>query len=202
MLRWWIFLALTAPTLASADRIVTVPTATKISTRAVRGEILTFPGRDTTRAWLGYGINPLLDAELTFESMNSSSVVGSLNVGYYYLLPITDLAPGIAVGVHDVLNRTRDGRAAYLAVTYRLGNDGELNQDIPTELSIGAWSRDGGKLFVGATLPVAEQLRLFAEHDSIRAAGGFEVRPIPEAAFRVVFESRGTGFSLSLTKRF
>ena len=202
VIRWLNLLAFALPVLGSADRLVAIPTATKIHTHTVRAEILGFPSRDTTLGWLGFGVHPLVDAELSFEARNSNRAVGSLNLGYYYLLPITDFAPGIAVGVHDVLNRTEDGRAAYLAVTYRIGNDGELNQDVPTEVTLGVWSRDGGKLFIGASLPFASEFRVFAEHNSIRPAGGFEFRPVPEAVFRMVFEGAGTGYSVSFSRRF
>ncbi len=202
MTRWWTLLAFAIPALVSADRLVSIPTATKIFTRTVRAELLGYPSRDTTLGWLGFGINPLVDAEISFEARNSDRITGSLNLGYYYLLPITDLSPGIAFGIHDALNRTEDGRAAYIAITYRLGNDGELNQDVPTELTVGAWSRDGGKLFVGATIPFASEFRLFTEHNGIRPAAGFEFRPVPEGVFRIIFEERGTGFSLSFGRRF
>lgn len=202
MLRFLLLALLALPALAMADRIVTIPTATKIPARGIKGEYLTYPAQEAHRIWFGYGVDPLIDVEINFESIGSRGYATTFNAGYYYLLPITDIAPGIAVGIQDALNQTEDGRAIYLAVTYRFGNDGELNQDIPTEVSFGGWSRDGGKVFVGATLPLASQLRLFAEHNSIRAAAGFEVRPFENAAFRVIFESRATGFSFSYSRRF
>jgi hypothetical protein len=108
-------------------------------------------------------------------------------VAYNYILPITDVSPGISVGLNDVLNRTRDGRSAYLAWTHRYGNIGELNQNVPTEFTMGVSSQQSGPFFVGLTVPLAEHLRLLAEHNGKRLTAGVELRPIPNVGVRFLF---------------
>jgi len=170
-----------------ADRIVDVPTATRLRDDMARFEFLGVPGRDRSQAWLGIGVAKSFELELTAEKFDSNAYVGSFNVAYNYILPITDLTPGVSLGMKDVLNRTRDGRSAYVAWTQRYGNIGELNQNVPTEFTIGASSQPDGPFFVGLMVPLAEHLRLLAEHNGKRLTAGVEMRPIPNVGVRLLF---------------
>lgn len=185
-----------------ADREITIPKGNKIRDGFVRAELLGVPGDKTTRAWLGAGFLQAFDFEFTSIRTKTQDWTQSFDVSYNFAPPITDISPGLSVGVQDALNRTENGRAVYLAATFRYGNTGELNQDVPTELTLGFWSRQSGLFFIGASLPFSDKFLLIAEHDSSRLAGGLEFRPVPGLVLKSVFEADGTSFGVSLRHRF
>ncbi|MBS1723975.1 MAG: hypothetical protein JSS66_13600 [Armatimonadetes bacterium] len=187
---------------AFADHEITVPKGRKLLDGQFRAEILGVPGERTTRAWLGAGFLKAFDLELTSSRGQDTDWRSSFDFSYNYSPPIMDVAPGVSIGVQDALNVTEEGRAAFLAVTYRYGNEGALNQDIPTDLTLGIWSRKTGLAFFGVNLPFSETFRLIGEHNSKRLAGGFELRARPGIVFKTVFEAGGTQFGLSLNTKF
>ena len=193
--------ALVAPLAASADRVVLVPTGKKLLRGQVRLEGLDRPG-DRGRLWLGTGLLQSFELEGVLSEERPGTWAGTFDFAYNHAPPITDISPGISVGVMDALNRTAEGRALYLAITYRYGNFGDLNQDVPTELTFGLWTRAEGLAFFGVSLPFSKELRFLAEHDSNRLAGGLELRPADGVAAKVIFEREGTALGLSLSLRF
>ncbi len=185
-----------------ADRIVLAPTATKLPEGAVRADWLSCPGHGRDQCWVGYGLGDAFELEITGERFGSEGFVPSFNFAYNYITPITDMTPGISVGIQDALNRGEDGRSGYLALTFRFGNEGDLNQDVPTEVTLGAATHNGGTPFGGVKLPFAEQLWLVAEHDGIRLTSGVEVRPFKGASLRWMFRDRQTMVGAAFTHRF
>ncbi len=179
-------------TLSFADRLILIPTGKKILSGGMRYEVLTIVGKDTTLGWIGTGLGQSYDFEITGESYDSNRVVNGVDFSYNYTVPVIDFAPGISFGVQDAANVTRRGRNTYIAVTYRFGNFGEHNQDVPTELTFGFWTRENGLMFFGASLPLSEPLTLLVEHDSDIMTAGIEVSPFKGGAFRMLFHERET----------
>lgn len=202
-MRWPTLLSLLlVPAIVFADREITIPKGRRLTAGEWRAEILGVPGERTLNAWLGTGLLDSLDVELSLTRTASQDTVGSFDFSYNFAPPLIDVSPGLSFGVQDALNRTEDGRALYVATTYRYGNDGELNQDIPTEVSFGFWTRTSGLFFIGARLPFSEHVILVAEHNSRRLAGGVELRPLRGVVFKTVFESGATALGLSLNHKF
>ncbi|MBS1713523.1 MAG: hypothetical protein JST30_04225 [Armatimonadetes bacterium] len=185
-----------------ADRDITVPLGRKLLDGTVRLEYTGVPGERDARAWLGTGFLKAYELEFSLERTKTQDWSASFDLSYNYTPPIVDVAPGLSVGVQDVLNRSENGRAAYLAMTYRYGNEGALNQDVPTELTFGLWSRSSGLAFVNVSLPFSDRVFLLGEHDSRRAAAGIRIRPLPGLDLKTVFEADGTHFGLSLRQKF
>lgn len=179
-----------------------VPTAAQLSSGEARVEYLYSPGHDLSQAWFAAGLEQGFQFEQTLERGRPGTYIGSFNFSWQFVAPITDFAPGFSLGIRDVLNRTRDGRAVYAVMTHRIGNIGLLQQDIPTQLSLGVWSQDQGAAFVGVTLPFAEQLVLFTEHDGLRLTGGFELSPLSGLGFRVMFRQDQTAFGMWFQRQF
>lgn len=200
----WIgcFVVFAAAVTAMADRDITVPKGKKIRDGFVRAEMFFTPGSREAQAWLGTGFLQSIDLELTGNRQRGGEWRGSMDFSYNYAPPIIDVSPGVSVGVQDALNVTEEGRAVYLAMTYRYGNEGDLNQDVPTELTLGLWSRKSGLFFLGMSLPFSNKVFLLGEHDSRRLAGGIEVRPFTGLALKSIFESGGTSFGVSLSRKF
>ena len=186
---------------AHADRFITIPTGTKIRAGTIRTEIQRLPSDNFWQGWLGYGINQNLDAEIGESWLSGKSSGPELNFGYNYVLPITDISPGISFGVQDFTNTGKEGRAAYMAITYSYGNDGDYNQDTPTQLTFGFWTRRSGLLFVGLSLPFSEQIRLIAAHDGAFLMAGVEYRPTQATILRVLTQESRLFLSLSLSQK-
>lgn len=184
------------------DRLVFVPTGKKVEGGSARLEVLTIPSRDSAFGWMAFGVTPVIEVELLGENLDSEVLTLGTNVKYNLLLPITDIAPGLSFGMVDVGNDTADGRAAYVALTYFYGNVGALNQDVPTELTVGLWTRREGFFFAGARLPFSESVAGLVEHDSLRITAGIEVRPFPGVAFRGLFRGGSPAFGFQVQKRF
>ncbi|MCH8977845.1 MAG: hypothetical protein IH945_01205 [Armatimonadetes bacterium] len=195
-------LALLLATAASADRLIRIPTGKKLLSDSYRLEFLAEPSRDRTLGWLGAGLGHSFDLELTGESFDSNRLVSSLDFSYNYLVPITDFMPGLSFGVQDALGVTEGGRGLYAAVTFRMGNYGEHNQDVPTELTVGFWSRREGVAFGGVVLPFSEHLKLLAEHDARHLTAGFELSPINGGSFRFLFRKNQVLIGLRVSQRF
>jgi hypothetical protein len=187
---------------ASADRLVLIPTGKKLLSETFQLEILTDHSRDITMGWVGLGLGQSFDVEVTGESFDDNRMVNSVDFSYNYTVPIVDFAPGISFGVQDAMNVTERGRNLYMAVTYRFGNYGELNQDIPTELTFGFWSRAQGVLFAGVRLPFSETFSVLAEHDSENLTAGIELSPHEGVAFKALFRQDQVMLSFRVQSRF
>lgn len=185
-----------------ADRLITTPLGKKIPQNATKLEILSTPSKDTLFAWLGYGVTDAIELEIYGESFNSDRLTPGLNVSYNYLTPIIDLSPGISVGVLDVTDQSVARRTFYAAITYYFGNVSELNQNTPTILSVGGWSRDGGGFFFNFSVPFTDSLRLIGEHDGGTLTAGLEYNPFDEASLKYVFREGSPSVGLSFQKRF
>lgn len=193
---------LLAACVAGADRLITTPMGKKVPEKATKIELLSIPSRDTAFGWLGYGLTNSIEIEFYGESFDSDRITPGLNLSYNYISPIVDIAPGISAGILDVADRTRSRRAAYLAITYYFGNLDVFNQDTPTILTAGAWSRDGGGFFFNVSVPLTNEIRLIGEHDGGTLTGGIEFKPFAEGSFKYLFREGSPAVGLSFQKRF
>ncbi len=200
--RWLALVVSLGPALALADREITVPMGRKIRDGEVRLEALSLPREDRTTVWFGTGFGQAYEVEASLTQTARRQWRASLDLSYNFVPPLTDIAPGISVGVSDLMNRTPERRSFYLATTYRYGNFGTQNQDVPTEFTFGFWTRPAGAVFFGASFPFTDRVLLIAEHNSVRIAGGIELRPTRWATAKVVFEPGATLYSLALSRRF
>ncbi|HXG24587.1 MAG TPA: hypothetical protein VNJ09_08550, partial [Chthonomonadales bacterium] len=175
---------------AQADRGVLAPTGLVLSPNSARLEYIHMAsdGRSNL-GWLTVGYP---DEELGLELEAERSDLGSRQretFAIQYSLTgnaFSDLAPAISVGVRDVLNRGREGRAFFLAATktFRLSESQEkILRDWKLHLGYGSNRLDGayigveGRLALGLTanleylagrfnaalaLPIARYIRLRA----------------------------------------
>ncbi len=194
--------ALLLSTAAFADRLILIPTGKKLLSTAFQFEILTDRSRDITMGWFGMGLGQSFDFEFTAESFNDNRMTGSLDFSYNYTVPVVDFLPGMSIGVQDALNVTERGRNMYVAITHRYGNYGELNQDIPTEVTYGFWTREGGLFFAGVTLPFSKAFQLLAEHDSDNLTAGIQLSPHEGVNFRALFRQNQVMVSFRVQARF
>lgn len=186
-----------------ADRLVTIPVGKKVLNRTFRIEGLFDPadwGRG--RFSLAAGLTQNIDAEIYHDRLSSGRNFTSFDVAYNQSAPITDLTPGISVGLLDALNETELGRRLFGAITFRVGLQGDTVNDVPLEVTIGAATNVRHPIFVGVLLPFSPSYRILAEHDGERITAGFEFRPGPGVVARALFRRDRTLVSLSLTHRF
>lgn len=186
---------------ASADRFLRAPTGYSLRLQEARTEAW-WNGDRFDRGTLAFGVLQNLEVGATFERGLSNPDRFGFDLSYNYIRPIVDYTPGIAVGVLDVFNETSDGRAAYLALTMRMGNYDPGNQDVPTELNLGFWSRHGGTSFISFSLPFAEQFRLISEYEGREISAGFDFRPVKGLSVRWVFVEGRPSYGLGFRARF
>lgn len=184
------------PLAAHADWNLRTPAGLPVFKNEIRG---TFEGRkgEDTFGRLSFGLGNGLSVAATSAGRDRFS--GDL--AYNYLVPFPDAAPGISVGVLDVADELA-GRAFYLAVTMRYGNYDPGNQDVPTELTFGFLSRDGGRGFASFALPVSEKLWFRAEYDGQNPLGAIELRPVKELAVRGMVDRNGPSLGVGVRIQF
>ncbi len=194
---WAAFLILGVATGAVADRFLLTPTGNRIRPGTVRVESLATAGRPA-RSWLEAGITTNLDLGISHIAGRDAS----LDLTWNYLLPITDIAPGLSFGLLDLADKTPEGRAGYIAFTNYFGNIGDLNTDIPTEFTLGFWTRGKGQPFGSVSLPFADQFRLVAETSGGEIRAGFDLRPVKDLSLKVVWMDGRPSAGLRLSQRF
>lgn len=188
---------------SNADRLVNVPTGTKVPFRAIRFEALAH--QHTTnrgRLSLAVGIGESWDFEATLDSARDGKSRGTFDLSYNYIPAFPDASPGISVGVRDALDATLDGSGVYAAATFRYGQFGEKNGETPAEVTIGAGAGAFRGPFTAAMLPVTNSFRLLAEHDSRRFVGGLELRPFRDLRVRWIHTRDFSCVSVGWTYRF
>lgn len=124
---------------AHADRLVNIPTGTKIHKNTLRLESLSkLGGGPQRRYYLGVPLGEVFDAQFIVDRDGPGRRDRlSLDASYNAFVPIPDIAPGISLGVRDLTNTTHDGRAIYLAVTNKFSQDGPYNMETPAEVTWG-----------------------------------------------------------------
>lgn len=179
-------LALALPLSACADRLILIPTATKLTYGSYRLEhLFDQRGGDRAQSYLGIGVGLAFDMAVTAGDFGGGDDV-SVDFAFHVLDPLVNFAPGGSVGVVDAMDRTADGRRAYIVTTYRSGLDGRYNAFAPAEVTLGVFMGSRNTMFVGAQLPFSDAFRGLAEHDGNRASAGFEVRPFKGMSLRWV----------------
>ncbi len=194
---WAALLILGVAAGAMADRFLLTPKGSRIRPGTVRIETLATAGRPT-RSWLEAGITTNLDLGVNYIAGRDAT----LDLTWNYLLPITDIAPGLSFGLLDLADKTPEGRAGYLAFTNHFGNIGDLNMDIPTEFTLGVWTRGKGQPFASVSFPFAEQFRLIAETAGGEITAGMDLRPIKDVSVRLVWIQGRPSAGLRLSCRF
>lgn len=190
------------PSCCYADRQIFIPTGDKIPFQTMRLEYLWLnrPG-SAFDAWAGFGVTKDFEAELQLERLDSNAAVGTFNLAYSFVSPITDTVPGLAIGVRDGLNRTEVGRQFYAAATYRVGTAGEAGADhLDATLGVGVGRRTVP--FVGVMLPFSPHVHGLAEHDGQRATAGIEVIPFAGLGLRLMAQEHQTLISVRWSARF
>ncbi len=188
--------------IASADRLIFTPMGKKTPFNAFKFDLLSIPSRDVAFGMLSFGLTTQLELELYGESFDSDRIHLAGSAAFNLIAPITDISPGISVGVQDFANNTQDGRNVYLATTYYFGNVGEHNQDVPTIFTLGFSSREQGFLFVNFALPFSKNFRVVGEHDTYRISAGLEVTPFDGAMLRFLFRQDEPMIGFSFARRF
>lgn len=190
------------PGLAFADRTIFSPMGRKIPAGTYRLEVA-FDAAETkrTQSFLTMGLTPFLELELRSESLRSDAQTGTFDLSYNHVDPVVNVTPGLSLGIRDALNRTQDGRQAYIALTLHTGLTGDLNQNVPMETTIGYATGRNRSVFAGAVMPITEKFRLLTEFDTHRVTHGLELRPIRQAAIRFLVRERQTIWSFQLSHR-
>ena len=197
-------MALGGATFGAADRIILVPTGSKLLKNMARIEFMTELTRRRTdnRTMIGFGVTKEIEVEFVLDRFAPNARLGTFNLGYTYLGPIIDTSPGITIGVQDAMNRTREGRMMYVAFTYRMGLDGRFNSGVPLELTVGGGFGDRSGVFTGVIMPFTWQFRFMAEHDTRAITAGFDFRPVRGAAIRLMWREGTPIGSIRYTMRF
>ena len=190
------------PAFAGAERLFNIPTASKtkigdykFGVRYNQHRFKDYEGQ------IGFGISDSIDAEATTERIGNRTT-SSMNLSYNLLTAFPDLAPGLSIGLRDILDNSRQGRSAYFAFTFKVNQFGTYNQNTPLEVTIGAATGGMDGMFFGAMIPFVDQFRLIAEHDTLGMQAGLEIRPTKDLSIQWMFRREKTQLGFGWSMRF
>lgn len=189
--------------IACADRLITIPTGSKVTLNTIKAEALWEQSRARTfRSYFGFGVTDAIDMQITTERYQGRPNEGSFDLAYNIIPPIVGIGPGISVGVQDALNNSRDGRRYFIAITSKEGFADSVNGTIPAEFTIGGYLGSVNSPFVGVMLPFTDRVRFLAEYNGKRILAGLDIRPVNNLGLRAIFEDRDVLIGAQVTVRF
>jgi len=188
---------------AHADRLITIPTGTKIQMNTWRFEGLWEQSRNrSSQYYLGTGITNSFEVELTGEKWEGHRIRNSFDFSYNYIPPIIGFGPGISVGIKDAMGVTRDGRRFYLAVTNKEGFADTVHGLVPAEFTFGLYLGSVNRPFVGMMLPFTDYVRIMVEFNGQRINAGTEIRVNRSFGIRAVVDRKDVMVGGQFTLRF
>ena len=107
-------IALSALT-ARADELLLMPTAHRLPSGILRGEIWGY--NQLSSGSLACGLGQNFEAQLSIDRFGRDPGRPTASLAYYYLTPIADITPGLCGGVLDAANETTDGRRLYVCAS-------------------------------------------------------------------------------------
>lgn len=203
MRRLSLLLAVLAAASADADRLIDIPIARKVPIGEFRFEAQFGTAHSgMERDFFATGINQNFDIELRSERFSPEDRVYTADIGFNLQPPITDISPGISVGVQDSANTTRDGRRFYTCITYRQGlQTSAANAFMDTTVGVRVGRRTYP--FVGVDLPFCDRVHLLAEDNGQRISVGPELKFPQGVNLRVIFQQqRRMLFGVQFSHRF
>ncbi|MBN9502211.1 MAG: hypothetical protein BGO01_19205 [Armatimonadetes bacterium 55-13] len=188
---------------ASADRLITIPTGSKIRLNTVRVESLWEQSRSRTQKnYVGFGVTDGIDMEVFTEKYEGKNIRTSFDVSYNYIPPIVGIGPGISFGIKDFLNVSRDGRRMFLAITTKEGYADSVTAQIPAEITIGGYFGSVNAPFIGAMLPFTDRVRFLAEFNGKHLEAGLDIRPLRNLGLRAIFDNKDVLVGAQFTFRY
>lgn len=188
---------------ASADRLITIPTGTKVTLNTLKFDGLFEQSRArNSRYSVGAGLTDAIDVFLTGEERDGRRFRASLDFSYNFIPPITGVGPGLSFGVQDALGVTKMGRRFFMAITTREGFADSVNGSVPAEFTLGTYFGSVNAPFVGVMVPFWDQVRLLSEFNGRSLSGGFEIRPTPNLGVRAIFDGHDVLLGAQATIRF
>lgn len=184
---------------AQADRLITIPTARKLTDGTIRLETLQ-PLRTggPEFSYAAFGINQFLEGEIRTERYSGHDLRATADLTYNFISAIPGLTPGFAFGLQDVAGTTRTGRRAFACATFREEGDTGLVAD----LTIGGFFGSHSGPLVGVDFPLTNGFHLVADYNAYRAQAGFEARAFRNFAARFIVQDKTPMASVSYRMKF
>jgi hypothetical protein len=187
---------------ASADRLVSLQTARKLTVGTMRAEYLSELSRGRVQTdYLAVGLNTSWEAELRTERFSGGDTNVTGDLVYNVVSPLSGISPGIAFGVQDIAGNTRDGRQLFGCVTFR-EEDESRGQTIYEDVTLGLLVGRRTSPYLAVSFPFSPEFRLLLEASSLRAQAGIEVRPLRNLGLRLIASQQNLLGSASYTFRF
>lgn len=166
--------------LSPAQRLLDVPSAIGIPPREFKLE--TFFERNGDREQftrVGLGIAPGLDAHFRWGRLSPRPIRTTVDLSYALARPLRGFGPGLAIGVMDALDATRDRTRGYVVLSHLEEGLDDVTSPISVEIVVGMYLGRHVSPLAGARIPLGPRLEAIAEYDGFRPAGGLKWLPVP-----------------------
>lgn len=155
-------------------------------------------------AWFRFdaGVLPFLEVQAVQETMAGDETL-SINVQYGVVQPFADAAPGISIGVLDLLNQTDLGRSPFIAMTWQFNTYADWATKERASFTLGGGLgglRDGA--FVGVELPLFKRTNFVGEYDRRAITAGFDIEASKGVAVRALFREGAPIIGVQVRRRF
>lgn len=195
-----VLLALALAPFAAADRLISVPTARKLTDGTFRAESLR-DLRDLGRGtdYFAAGLGPMWEGEFRYLRRGDEDDTATFDLTYNVIAAIPGFSPGFSFGVLDALDQSSDGIRFFGCTTIRNEFD---HGNVPFDVTFGFLGGRSFSPYVGANVPVYSWLRLMAEHDGNRGRVAFEAQPLRGFRVRLISTEGHFGASIGYSAGF
>lgn len=184
---------------AQADRLITIPTAKKLTDGSLRLEtVQSLQDHGSQFNYAAFGLGQYFEGEIRTEKYSGHDFHATADFTYNFVSPLAGLTPGLAFGLQDIAGTTRTGRRAFACATFREESDTGLYSD----LTLGAFLGSHSGLMVGFDFPLTNAFHLIADYNADRAQAGFEARPFRNFAARFIVRDNEPMASLTYRMKF
>lgn len=168
---------------AYADRLIEIPTGKLIYPERLTVEAGFLTGKpERERLLVNFRVGGLLEIQGARTGFDNRLEVYGLQYSVYPEIP--GYAPGLSVGVSDVLNRTTQGRGYFVALSYSIAALGQTPLDHDLRVHLGFGWEGVSAFFFGFDVPLTNQIFLRAEHTGSHINAALAWRPSNQVELR------------------
>ncbi|MDW8052546.1 MAG: hypothetical protein RMJ83_08730 [Armatimonadota bacterium] len=148
---------------ARADRLIEIPTGRLVYPERAALELGFLAGTpEQARLLLNFRVANLWEVQGARTGFDRRLEVYGVQYSLYPEIP--GYAPGVALGITDIANRTTQGRGYYLAISYGIAALGRTPLDHDLRVHLGFGAEGAPHFFIGFDIPLNNYLFLRAEY--------------------------------------
>lgn len=182
---------------ASADRLIEIPTGRLVYPERLAMEVGVLENTPhQTRMLINLRVANLWEVQGARTGFDGRLEVYGIQYSVYPEIP--GYAPGVAVGISDLTDRTSQGRGYYVAISYGIAALGKTPLDHDLRVHLGFGAEGAPSFFIGFDIPLNNYLFLRAEYADNQINGALAWRLSEHLELRVAAIRQHTSWSIMI----